>query len=58
MNLGRYGKAIVAVLGTASLVLADNVFSASDLVEIVLAALTSLGVYAIKNVPQPARGEE
>lgn len=58
MNLGKYGKAIVAALGTASVVLSDNVFSAGDLVEIALAVLTVLGVYAVKNVPQPARGEE
>lgn len=58
MNLGKYSKAIVAVLGTVSLVLADNVFSVPDVVDIVLAALTALGVYAVKNVPQQARPEE
>lgn len=58
MNLGRYGKAIVAALGTAAVVLGDNVLSVPDVVDVVLAVLTVLGVYAVKNVPQPARGDE
>ena len=58
MNLGKYGKAIVAALGTAAVVLSDNVFSLPDAVEVVLAVLTVLGVYGVKNTPQEARGPE
>lgn len=52
MNLGPYGKAVVAALATASIVLSDNVFNAPDVIEIVLAVLGALGVYAIRNVPE------
>jgi len=49
MNLGPYGKAIVAALGAAAYYLSDNVFSVNDGIEIALTVLTVLGVYAIPN---------
>jgi len=54
VNLGPYGKAIVAALGAGALYLTDNVFSVADGVDIALAVLTALGVYALPNVPSPA----
>lgn len=55
MNLGPYGKAIVAALGVASVVLSDNVFNVSDGIEIVLAALTAAGVYLVPNKGAPTQ---
>lgn len=49
LSLGKYGKAIVAVLGTASIVLADNVLDANDVVQLILAAATALGVWGVTN---------
>jgi hypothetical protein len=51
MNLGRYGKAIVAGIGVASIVLGDNDLSLNDAYDILLAAFTVLGVYSVENSP-------
>lgn len=49
MNLGKFGKAIVAALGVASVVLADNDLSYDDVFQIILAVMTVLGVYSVEN---------
>lgn len=51
VSLGPYGKAIVALLGTAALVLGDNVLDVPDVVQIALAVATVLGVFGVKNTP-------
>ncbi len=61
MNLGKYAKAIVAAAGVLTLVLTDNVIDLGDtetIVEGIITVLTILGVWAVKNVPQEARGPE
>ena len=54
LNVGRYSKAIVAALAAGSAVLvtaqSDGVVSQGEIVTIVLAVLTSLGVtYSVPN---------
>lgn len=49
VSLGKYGKAIIAVLGTVTLVLSDNIFDANDLVQVVVAAATAFGVWGVTN---------
>ncbi len=61
MNLGKYAKAIVAAAGVLTLVLSDSVIDLGDtenIVQGVVAILTALGVWAVKNVPQEARAPE
>ena len=49
MNLSKYSKALVAVLGAISVALADGFIDASEGITVVLALLTALGVYAVPN---------
>jgi tellurite resistance protein len=49
MNLKKYSKAIVAVLGALSVALSDGIVDTSEGVTVVLALLTALGVYAVPN---------
>lgn len=53
INLGPYGKTIVAVAGVAVTLLADNVFDTNDAIQIVMSILTVLGVYAQPNYTPP-----
>jgi hypothetical protein len=53
MSLGIYSKFIVAVIGAlatwATAALADGVVSAQEWIALVLAVLTALGVYQVRN---------
>lgn len=46
MNIARYSKAIAALAGAVGVAVADNVFDVNDVVNIVLAILVAVGVYA------------
>jgi peptidoglycan/LPS O-acetylase OafA/YrhL len=61
MNLSRYRKAIVAVVGAAAVAvtaaLTDGSIDPSEVGGIIVAILTALGVYSIPNNP-PANPAE
>lgn len=57
MNIAPYSKAIAAACGAISLAVADNVLDVSDVITVVLAVLTVVGVYAAPNQPTPAQGD-
>ena len=49
MNIARYSKALVAILGAVSVAVSDGVLDLNDGVTVVLALLAALGVYAVPN---------
>ncbi|TMR97519.1 hypothetical protein [Nonomuraea basaltis] len=56
MKISRYAKTIVAALFAAIVAVngavSDDVFTATEIVNAVLAVLTALGVYAVPNAEQ------
>lgn len=59
MKVGKYAKTVVTVLiGVAVVAKAaftDGEVTNTEIVDIVLAGLTALGVWAVPNSPQPER---
>jgi hypothetical protein len=52
MKLGRYAKAVVAFCTVGAVVAADGLLDVNDGIQLVLAVLGALGVYAVPNAPK------
>lgn len=49
MDLSKYSKAIVAVLGALSIAVADGIFDVNDGITVAIAVLAAIGVYKVPN---------
>ena len=49
MNLGKYAKFIVAILGALVVALEDNILDLHDVAPFIIAAVTAAGVYLVPN---------